>query len=76
MAGETKPLFKLPSLCRTIAVRWKGVSFRSLPKQRQKNFEKYSVPCIIIEKDTDRDVVFSIYRDINSGDACRQQRVA
>eukprot|EP00775_Hariotina_reticulata_P009278 gene9278-9443_t len=46
---------------------WKGVSFQSMPEERQAEFENYTLPCVIIENKTDRDDVFRIYRDINAG---------
>jgi hypothetical protein len=56
-----------PCVCST---SWHGRTFAGLPKARQRQFENYSVMCIIVKSDTDRDVVFAIYQDINTGKPC------
>lgn len=52
--------FFVPSLL--VVCRWQGKRFTDLPRDRQRKLMRYSLLCIIVSKQTDRDVVFSIYQ--------------
>jgi hypothetical protein len=49
-------------MCFVCGFRWQGKRFVDLPKDRQIKLEKYSIMCVIVTEDTDRDVVFNIYQ--------------
>ncbi|OQX86744.1 MAG: hypothetical protein B6D55_05335 [Candidatus Omnitrophica bacterium 4484_70.2] len=61
---SNKP-FKLRGL--DVLKELNGLSFKELDKLIQKTIENYSVPFIIITKDSDSDVKFEIFERLNTG---------
>jgi hypothetical protein len=45
----------------------KGVTFADLPKEVQDQFSEYTIDVKVVPKDTNEELVFDIYEDINSG---------
>ncbi|KIZ07189.1 hypothetical protein MNEG_0763 [Monoraphidium neglectum] len=52
-----------------------GKTYKDLGKEWQRRFGNYTLHCVIITNDTDPDVIFKIYDDLNSGgrDHTKQQ---